>query len=53
MIEKLICIVLIAFLWLFAFNEYCDIANDYKNVLNRYNTKIEQEITINEDFRYD
>ena len=50
MIEKLICIVVIAFLWLFAFNEYFEIVDDYKNVLNRYNTKIEQETTIYEDF---
>ena len=53
MIEKLICVVIIAFLWLFAFNRYKEITNDYKNVLNKYNTKVEQEITIYEDFGYD
>ena len=52
MIEKLICIVLIALLWLYTFQTICGVVEDTKYIMNRYNIKIEQGVN-DENFRYD
>lgn len=52
MIEKLICIVLIALLWLYTFQTICGVVEDTKYIMNRYNIKIEQGVNY-ENFGYD
>lgn len=52
MIEKLICIVCIALLWLYTFQTIHGVVEDSKYMINKYNIKIEQGVN-DEDFRHD